>query len=200
MADEQDPGDWKLHLESSDGREKFYVEHMYMHRKFYAQKKIIPVTFPDAMSYFFSKHKWERKFMAWFWSLLLRYCDETPEDNDDGSNDAVTDMIIDPEDDRAEIFDYKSSFPVNYTSKGGPVPIPFGSRLVPYTGIVPSNYYKHENEFSWKLMGYRIAVLAIRAVSTFHGIRVSAMADVIARDLSSNPCLWREYQASRPEA
>lgn len=119
---------------SADNRKKSCVEYMKMRKRLYRQKKHLPLTFSDAIRFLFSKRKWERKLMVWFWMLLLKYSQETSED--DGTT--VTDMMPDPQDDTREIFDYMSQYPVNYTTKGGPVPIPFGSRLVPYTGIIPA--------------------------------------------------------------
>lgn len=113
----------------------------------------------------FSPFDKERNSMVYLWEFLKIYAHEH-------EKDPVIDTIVDPFYPSETVFDHKSDNPHRYTAAGGPVPIQFASRLVPYTSIVPANFYcKNDWDYTWKDLEYMYTFLGLRAVSQQLSIR-----------------------------
>jgi hypothetical protein len=111
---------------------------------FAKQHKTILVLFADGTSSMFSEFDHERALMVYLWEYVEIYAHEH-------QNDPVTDTIDDPPYPGQRVFDYKSTNPHRYVKRGGPVPIQFPSQLVPFTSIVPPNFYcKEDWDYVWK--------------------------------------------------
>jgi hypothetical protein len=123
-----------------------------MKRRFYAQHKIIPVTFGDAMMLLFSNDSSERNFMIHMWCLLKIYSEES-------LSSPVTDLTTE------SMLVRQGDFPNRYTCRCGPVPIHFDCETRDYWSSSAPNYRKSGTNFTWTINYYRYAILALRAVS-----------------------------------
>jgi hypothetical protein len=131
-----------------------------MKRRFYAQHKIIPVTFGDAMMLLFSNDSSERNFMIHMWCLLKIYSEES-------LSSPVTDLEAIEGRSGELLLVHGGDFPNRYSYRCGPVPIHFGCEMpgTNWSSIAP-NYNKPREDFTWTINFYRYAILALRAVSS----------------------------------
>lgn len=172
----------------------FQQEYKEMKVRFYAQHKIIPVRFDDAMNMMFSEYEWERNFMIYMWTLLKIYSEES-------LSSPRTDLKPDPAPSCQDefVFIFESDFPDRLTFNGGPVPIHFGSRYVGcrYTSS-PNQYCRKDCQYKWTYNSLRFAILAIRAVSfqLIKSEQVTVLTFVDGRPTYTSPC--RSQDCSRP--